>query len=162
MPIVVAVLGIIIVIMAAVFFLTPTPSSTPAEELVADTGEVNRTEEMQQAEELAVDTEAAPAPEMALAGETYTENVSYLTPARTEHKMAVGLTIAAGVVTDASIVYDEGDGFSNPNQERFDGAYKAEVIGKPLSEISLSRVGGASLTSEAFNDAVAKIQAQQS
>jgi hypothetical protein len=76
--------------------------------------------------------------------------------------MAVTLTVASGVVTDAAITYDgQSSGFSNPNHERFDAAYKAEVIGKNLSEVSLSRVGGASLTSKAFNDAVAKIAAQQ-
>jgi len=87
-------------------------------------------------------------------------DVSYLTPARTSHELTVSLTVAQGIVTDATIIYDKGDGFSNAHQERFDGAYKAEVIGKPIDSISLSRVGGASLTSGAFNDAVKKIAAQ--
>lgn len=160
MPIVVTVLGVIIVVMGAVLFFTSSPSSTPA--ATTSTEAANRTEEMIAEEELVVDTTPNPTPETAIAGATFTENVSYLTPARTEHKMAVSLTITNGIVTDSSIIYDEGDGFSNPNQERFDAAYKAEVIGKSLADISLSRVGGASLTSQAFNDAVAKIAAQQS
>jgi hypothetical protein len=34
------------------------------------------------------------------------------------------------------------------------------VIGENISDINLSRVGGASLTTEAFNEAVAQIAAQ--
>src|SRR3989344_1271792 len=84
------------------------------------------------------------------------------TPARTTLEIDVTLTVEGGIVTDANVVYDNGEGFSNPNQERFDGAYKAEVIGKPLNDISLSRVGGASLTSNAFNEALEIIRTQQS
>lgn len=147
--------------MGAILFFSPNPDETPVEsEPIVE--EANRTDEMIAEEETVVETEPNPTPDTAVTGATFTENVSYLTPARTEHTMIVSLTIVDGVVTDSSIIYDEGEGFSNPNQERFDGAYKAEVIGKPLSEISLSRVGGASLTSQAFNDAVAKIAAQQS
>ncbi len=161
MPIVVAVLGVVIVVMGTVLVLSPNPEeAAPTSEPIVE--EANRTDEMIVEEELVVETTPNPTPETAVTGTTFTENVSYLTPARTEHKMAVSLTITDGIVTDANVLYDEGDGYSNPNHERFDTAYKTEVIGKPLSEISLSRGGGASLTSQAFNDAVAKIAAAQS
>ena len=91
---------------------------------------------------------------------TQSVDVSYLTPARTSHDMTVTLTVANGIVTAATIVYDNGDGFSNAHQERFDDAYKAQVIGQPIDGIALSRVGGASLTTGAFNDAVQQIAAQ--
>jgi hypothetical protein len=161
MPIVVAVLGVVIIVMGVILFITPNEEkSIVIEDSISE--EANRTEEMTQQEESVVEKTPNPTPDTSITGTTFTEDVSYLTPARTEHKMAVSLTVAGGVVTDASIVYDAGDGYSNPNQERFDTTYKTEVIGKPLSEISLSRVGGASLTSQAFNEAVAKIAAQQS
>ena len=48
-------------------------------------------------------------------------------------------------------------GYQHPLQERFDAVYKTEVVGKKLTDINLSRVGGASLTSKAFNEAVADI-----
>ncbi len=160
MPIVVAILGVIIVVMGAALFLIPDKSETQSDTPVVVTEEVNRTEQMEATEETLVSTDPNPTPEPTV-GASFTENVSYLTPARTEHKMAVTLTVEGGVVTDSSIVYDGGEGFSNPNQERFDAAYKVEVIGKPLSDIALSRVGGASLTSEAFNQAVVKIAASQ-
>lgn len=90
---------------------------------------------------------------------TFEASSTYLTPARTEHLVNISLTIEGGVVTNSRVLFDdkaEGES-SNDNQARFADAYKSEVIGKSLSEISLSRVGGASLTSQAFNEAVAKI-----
>lgn len=164
MPIVVAVLGVILVVMGVLFFtlspVEPAPT-TPSEEM-------NRTESMEVEAEATIEVEPVTSPETsqdddtATLAATYTGSGTYLTPARTSHKIDVTLTIAAGIVTDADVVYDGGAGYSNPNQERFDNAYRAEVIGKPLSEISLSRVGGASVTSAAFNEAVASIRAQQS
>jgi hypothetical protein len=35
------------------------------------------------------------------------------------------------------------------------------VIGQPITEVSLSRVGGSSLTSDSFNEAVDNILAEQ-
>lgn len=89
---------------------------------------------------------------------TYTASASYLTPRRTEHLVGVTLTIENDVVVDSVVTYDGAAGeYSNDNQARFDQAYSAEVIGQPLDAISLSRVGSASLTSGAFNEAKAKI-----
>jgi hypothetical protein len=93
---------------------------------------------------------------------TFKADGEYLTPARTRQTVEVTLTLEAGVVTDSVVTFDGkavGQS-SNDNQARFADAYKTEVIGKSLSEISLSRVGGASLTSRTFNEAVAKIIAQ--
>ncbi len=165
MPIVVAVLGVIIVIMGFVFF-----TSSPAEEtaVVPDAPEMNRTEEMEKEPETVVDDESLADPVVsqddstAVIASTLTGKGTYQTPARTTHEIDVTLTVEAGIVTDAKVVYDNGEGFSNPNQERFDGAYKALVVGKSLNDISLSRVGGASLTTEAFNQALVSIKAQQS
>ena len=171
MPIVVVILGVIIIALGAAVFLVPKPAETPTV-----TEEVNRTEAMEQEEETMMEVEGDVEADLETSvldttstleaevgsSQTFTETGTYLTPARTSHEMTVSLTLENGVVAAAAIVYDGGEGFSNANQERFDAAYKAEVIGKPLTEISLSRVGGASLTSQAFNEAVAKISAAQS
>lgn len=86
---------------------------------------------------------------------TFTGNGTYLTPARGQHSVAVTVTVKDDVITAVSTRYDGKDsGFSNGHQERFDAAYKSQVIGKTLGEISLSRVGGASLTTNGFNDAI--------
>jgi hypothetical protein len=164
MPIVAAILGVILVVMGVLFF-TLSPAEPAA---MAETEEMNRTESMEVEAEATIEVNPVTAPETsqndetATLASTYTGSGTYLTPARTSHKLDVTLTVEAGIVTDADVVYDGGAGYSNPNQERFDNAYKVEVIGKPLSDISLSRVGGASVTSNAFNEAVASIRAQQS
>jgi hypothetical protein len=91
----------------------------------------------------------------------YTVPTSYFTPARTRHDMDVTLTLNNGVVTDAAITYD-GGAPQTGHHRRFDSAYRDAVIGVPLDEVSLARVGGASLTSEAFNEAVDTIEQQAS
>lgn len=178
MPIVAIILGVIIIILGAMFFFgsneKDTGSFTPA-----DTAEINRTEETEVTEtedvkiienDISTEIEAGLEAEITTDDEAtieiskavntkYTSIASYITPARTTHEMNVELEITDGVVSNVNIKYDGKDqGFSNPNQERFDNAYKTEVIGKKLEEINLSRVGGASLTSQAFNEAIANIK----
>ncbi len=89
----------------------------------------------------------------------HTASATYTTPKRSEYKIDVSLTLTDDTVTDAAIVYAQGSE-NDKNAQRFEQAYKTEVIGKKLDEINLSRVGGASLTSNAFNDAVAKIKTE--
>jgi uncharacterized protein with FMN-binding domain len=89
---------------------------------------------------------------------TFTESSSYVTPKKTTFSIDLTLTVSDDIITDASIAYDgKSEGFSTPGQERFDAEYKEEVIGKNIKEVSLSRVGGASLTSKSFNEAVDKM-----
>src|SRR3989344_6107185 len=119
MPIVVAVLGVIIVIMGVVFFTV-----SPKEEVTTVQPEMKVvTEEETPADTTSLDDETA-SNALVLSG-----SATYQTPARTTLEIDVTLTVEGGIVTDANVVYDNGEGFSNPNQERFDGAYKAEVIG---------------------------------
>lgn len=91
---------------------------------------------------------------------SYTTAVSYFTPRRTEHTMDVTLVVADGVITDASILWDGKAEASTPSHRGFADAYQAEVIGQNLETIDLSRVGGASLTSDAFNEAIDTIEAE--
>jgi|AntRauTorckE6833_2_1112554.scaffolds.fasta_scaffold14728_3 pyruvate/2-oxoglutarate dehydrogenase complex dihydrolipoamide acyltransferase (E2) component len=176
MPIVLGIIALVAIIGGGVFFFSDNPSSTATvstETEIAriDSEEVN-SEEGAAAEpatqaESEVTTEptntAAPdeAEEPTNSPTQYSASASYLTPARTSHEIAVDLTVdSAGIVTAADVQYDGDAGFSNAHQERFDGVFSSQVVGQSLSDINLSRVGGASLTSEAFNEAVAKISAQ--
>lgn len=166
MPTAVIAVVVLAVLGAGAYFLTNQPETTPIE---SET-ELARTD---------TDAPAEPAPEeepmdgnrnddamsssqpddATAAATPYASEQTYLTPARTSHEIDVTLTVADdGTVVGANVTYDNGDGFSNPHQERFDSAFREQVVGKQLSEIELSRVGGASLTSEAFNAAVADIQ----
>lgn len=153
-----AVLAIIIAGGSYVYFSTATPDTNP------ETNDITRSPESERAEEQELTDETEPRGDTSTntADTTSTDQYSatgeYQTPARTNHEIAVTLTLdEAGIVTDANVEYDGTPGYSNANQERFDAAYKNEVIGKPLEDISLSRVGGASLSTGAFNDAVATI-----
>lgn len=88
---------------------------------------------------------------------TYTDEATYRKSDNT-YTIDVTLEVSDGVVKSADVMYgNKESGYEHPLQERFDKVYKTEVIGKKLEDIHLSRVGGASLTSKAFNEAVADI-----
>ena len=89
---------------------------------------------------------------------TYDQTVTYLTPIRSEYKLEVALTVKNDIVTAATVEYSQG-AEKDPNAQRFEAAYRTAVIGKSLDSINLSRVGGASLTTGAFNNALAEIKA---
>ncbi len=177
MPIVVAVLGIIMVGLAVAFFMISSPETdTTAANTELVPNESNPSLDEASSEQNAngstiddstldtkidLNTSIKSPGEQSKSEADYTETVTYLTPQRTEQKIAVTLTLKDGVVADANVVYEDGKG-QNGFQQRFDGTYKPEVVGKSLANISLSRVGGASLTSKAFNEAVAKISAEAS
>ena len=88
---------------------------------------------------------------------TYTSEVTYLTPTFSKYQLDVSLSIKNNIVTEATVGYSQG-AEKDPNAQRFEGAYRAEVIGKDINSLNLSRVGGASLTTGAFNEALAKIK----
>jgi len=88
---------------------------------------------------------------------TYSGTNVYNTPAG-DHTLTVNLTLQNGIIIAAETVHDDLAGLSTEIAARFDSEYASEVIGKQLDEISLSRVGGASLTTRAFNEAVAEIK----
>jgi len=89
---------------------------------------------------------------------TYVGEASYST-GRAVHELDVTLTIENDVVIAAEVAYDGGEP-PTPILRSFDEAYQAEVVGKNIDNIQLSRVGGASWTSDAFNEAVAEVRAQ--
>jgi hypothetical protein len=93
----------------------------------------------------------------------HTVNTAYTAPGNANHTMAVTLTLKDDIVTASSITFG-GDkvGESSKYQNRFMSAYQSQVIGKKLDAIKLSRVGGASLTTGGFNDAIAKVKATAS
>jgi hypothetical protein len=71
----------------------------------------------------------------------------------------VNLTVADDKITNSSINFDSKgarDGYS----KRFSSAYQSAIIGQDLGSASLSRVGGASLTTKAFNSALDSIRSQ--
>jgi hypothetical protein len=171
MPI--ALIAILVVIIAGVgFYFSRTPEVTPtaveptpielpetSTEEAAATNETPTTETVTTAPETTPTTPPVAADSDTYKDGSFTANASYTDPGRKEYDIEVTLTIADDVVTAASVLYN-GAAANTPNHTRFENGYKQEVIGKSLDSISLSRVGGASLTTEAFNDAVATIKAE--
>lgn len=82
---------------------------------------------------------------------------TYKTPNNDIYSMNVSLTLEDDTVTESNIVYVD-KASNSPSVKRFEAAYRNEVIGKNIDTINLSRVGGASLTSNAFNQALTTIK----
>jgi hypothetical protein len=118
---------------------TPPPSAAEDTEVTAD--------------------ESAVASEAEASTETYSAMASYFTPNRTEHEMEVVLDLEGETIVDANVAYNGGTA-QTPQHISFDEAYLTQVIGQDINNVQLSRVGGSSLTSAAFNEAVTDIKAQ--
>lgn len=90
---------------------------------------------------------------------TYTASANYETPGGTQ-TMNVKLTVSGNTVTDVSITQNATEREDEAYQSAFESEYKSGVVGKKVSDISLSRVAGASLTTDGFNSALADIEKQ--
>jgi len=90
---------------------------------------------------------------------TYSADGQYNSPNGLE-TVGVELTLANGTVSGVQITEHP----SNPNTRKFQGEFKsgiaAQIVGKSLDEIKVSKVAGSSLTSGGFNQAVEQIKAQ--
>jgi uncharacterized protein with FMN-binding domain len=90
---------------------------------------------------------------------TYSADGNYVSPNGTE-TVGVELTLSGGTVSDVNITQHP----SNPNTRKFQGEFaggiKAQIVGKKLDELNVSKVAGSSLTSGGFNQAVEKIKAE--
>lgn len=94
---------------------------------------------------------------------SYSATASYSVPHGYSNDITVKLTLANGVVsavtTDNS--YSSSDRESGMYIDAFENAIESAVVGKSLDSLtSLGRVGGASLTTYAFDDAITTIANQ--
>jgi uncharacterized protein with FMN-binding domain len=90
---------------------------------------------------------------------TYSADGNYVSPNGTE-TVGVELTLAGGTVSGVNITEHP----SNPNTRKFQGEFAsgiaAQIVGKKLDELNVSKVAGSSLTSGGFNQAVEKIKSE--
>lgn len=95
---------------------------------------------------------------------SYTSQVTYPLPNGGSHFIVVNVTLEADAVTDLVLSYDgENGSASSRSQTRFSETINPFVLTKDLDEITaLSRVGGSSLTTDAFNEALGNIKADAS
>jgi uncharacterized protein with FMN-binding domain len=90
---------------------------------------------------------------------TYSADGTYVSPNGTE-TVGVELTLASGTVTAVNITQHP----SNPNTKKFQGEFAggiaAQIVGKSVDELNVSKVAGSSLTSGGFNKALETIKAE--
>ena len=102
-----------------------------------------------------------PAPKQRYKNGTYVQTVTYSSPGGSD-KAQVSLTITNDKVTSAVFSGTASNPASNNYQSQFASGFKQQVVGRSLDGLNLQVVNGASLTTNAFNSAVTKIQAQAS
>jgi len=90
---------------------------------------------------------------------TYSVEGEYTSPGGAE-KINVTLVLKDDVIVDATVKSLATLPASVNWQGKFVSGVKAEVVGKKLSEVTLTKVSGSSLTPKGWNDAVAKIMVQ--
>lgn len=90
---------------------------------------------------------------------TYTTTVSYRSPGGMD-KLGVSITLQGGIITDTTASAQPGNETSSEYEGAFVQSYKASVIGRNISTLSVGRIAGASLTSRAFNSALAQVRSQ--
>lgn len=90
---------------------------------------------------------------------TYTANVSYNVP-HGSNDIAVTVTVKNGSVESVKTSHDYTDRESGEYISNFETQIAQAVVGQPISSATVNRLGGASLTSQAFNQAVKQIEQQ--
>lgn len=89
---------------------------------------------------------------------TYSATGSYQAPSGTE-SVEVTVTLEGNVITDLEVVGDATDPQAKLHQGQFIDGIDAVVVGKNIDELQVDKVGGSSLTSGGFNQAIEQIKA---
>ncbi|MDP9027419.1 MAG: FMN-binding protein [Actinomycetota bacterium] len=89
---------------------------------------------------------------------TYTENGDYTSPGGPQ-SVTVKLTLTGNKVTAVTVTGHASDPTAKSYQAQFVGGISAEVVGKDIDSLNVSRVAGSSLTSGGFNAALKAIKA---
>jgi hypothetical protein len=85
-------------------------------------------------------------------------SVTYPVPEEHTNTLSVTVVLSKGIITDVTFSENPTNGESREYYEKFTRSFnKSAVVGKTLKDVSLSRVGGASLTTKAFNDALSDL-----
>lgn len=90
---------------------------------------------------------------------TYKTTADYYVP-HGSNSVTVSVTIKDGSITKVSTSHDYYDRESGMYVDSFDSSISSEAVGQKIDGLILSRVGGASLTTEAFDEAISQIANQ--
>lgn len=89
---------------------------------------------------------------------TYTATLTYAVPRGGQNSLDVSLTIADGSITTASTNNATHDSESERYIGGFEDSLSADAVGQSLANYSPDRIGGASLTTAAFAEALDTIR----
>ncbi len=132
-------------------------AETPAESSEAAAPETN-TESSPAAESPDATESDAPAESAgSYADGTYTATGSYQTPGG-EEEIGVTITLDGDTVADVQTEPMPSNPTTELYQGKFSSGIKDEIVGKPLDELTVSKVAGSSLTSGGFAAAVDQIK----
>lgn len=160
---IIAVVGIIVIVVVAVLAFQ-NMNNTQTQNATTVTEEATQQQPAQTNEQMVAEPTTATAEQAgAYKDGTYTAVGDYTSPGGAE-QLGVTLTIANGVVTTSEVEVKATRPISKTRQTDFKDNYKAQVDGKNIDELVLTKVSGSSLSPKGFNDAVEQIkqQAQQS
>lgn len=81
---------------------------------------------------------------------TYEESISYQVPKST-NTLTAKISIVDDIITEVTTTHEYTSQKSKEYTDPFDKEISAAVVGKKVSSVDLSILGGASITSDAFN-----------
>lgn len=81
-----------------------------------------------------------------------------MVPHSGHNSLSATITVAGGTITAVTVNNNYSDHESGMYVSDFESAILSSVKGQSLANVSVSRVGGASLTSEAFNSVLDTIR----
>lgn len=91
---------------------------------------------------------------------SYTAEGSYSPQPGTVETISVTLTLESDVVTAVEVTGDPQAAESQRYQSEFIGGIADVVVGQDIDDLSVSKVGGSSLTSGGFNEALEQIKTE--
>lgn len=91
---------------------------------------------------------------------TYTASQSYFVPHGGQNTVKATITISSGKISAVTVNDDYSDGESSMYIQDFESSVSGAIVGQSMGSTPFSRIGGASLTSSAFYDALDTIATQ--
>lgn len=159
-----AIIGIIVVVLiaiaaTAVIVTTNKKDDTSSTNDSATTQSADTADTSSTADDTADSANSAADSSATFKDGTYTATGSYQTPGGQE-SIDLTVTLSGNTVTDAKVVQNASGGEAAEYQSKFASGYKSLVVGKKITDVSLTRVAGSSLTPVGFNNAIQDIENQ--
>ena len=91
---------------------------------------------------------------------TYSSTISYNVPHGGQNSVKATVVISSGKISSVTTNDNYTDGQSSYYVSSFDSSVSSDAVGQPIGSYSPSQIGGASLTTYAFDQAISDIAAQ--